>query len=506
MLLGSALTLLIHPVSREYLFGVLQLEPPNSVAELANIHPSALPKPSNTIDAAYWLQIASDKAIQGGAFSQRELSTLISVGKAAEKLEIDNAYWPQMLAVFLFENNRQAEARAEWARASHCQNWNDLQTKRLLKNRLHLAELGHFNQAWTYGYVYFARSDSPAKFIEAYAKKLVANSTIDDLAGITLRYQTVCNGSLLRDGSRSIRVGKFGADIVELATYPPSLSEVKGVKRLWIAQTSTVARLRQFGLADEARFADACFRKNEAWKVHTQAQDVEETVRNMCLAAIALSALPGSLMICALMGAAGLLAVKLSRGSVQDLEFFSPKVVFPIGVIAALIAFWITKSWVVSVCLGGSLAFQVFNPRSVRKLRLNEMGPLFSLCLGSIWFVACSALSVYFISRSTAASAMLPLLGPSGEYFSDTHLFLAVTFAMLSLLFLTAPAWAILRKQRTPLVFIAAMQKFSAFLCLGSLALCAFSGPSSVYGDKTIAAELDKIVQNEPIYYQDQPF
>jgi hypothetical protein len=506
MLLGSSLTLLVHPVSREYLLGVLQLAPPRSVAEFANLRPSSLPPPKTAMDAAYWLQIASEKETQAGPLSPKELNALMSVARAGQKLEFDNAFWPQMLAVLLDEDHQSQEAQSEWERASRCQTWNDLQTPRLLQDRRRLADLGHFNQAWTYGYVYFARSDAPALFIESYAKKLVAHSTIDDLSGLKLRYATICNGSLLRDGSRSIHVGRCGADIVELATYPPSLSEVKGVKRLWIAQTTTVARLRQFDLTDEARFADQCFKNNEAWKVHTKAQDAEDNIREMCLIAIVLSALPGSLMLCAIIGTACAIVFHFAKTRLAGVEKFSPKIVFPLGLAVGLSVFAVTRLWVVSACVGGSLAFLVVNPRSARKLRLDRLGPLFALCLGAIWLVACVAMSVCFIANSTAASALLPLLGPSGDYFTDSRLFAAVALAMLSLLLLMAPAWAMVRRQTTPSVLGTSVYGFSTLMSLGSLALCAFAGPLSVYGDKQLSTELENIVANEPIYYQNLPF
>jgi hypothetical protein len=506
VLIGSALTLVIHPRSRQYLLGALSLASPNSVAGLANLHPTQLPPPSTPVDAAYWLQLASEKSLAGNQLSTGELKTLIQIGEEGRKLDRENAFWNQMLAAFYSKRGMRSKSLEQWSVASKCQTWNDLQTQRLLQDRSRLAERGDFNQAWTYGYVYFARSDAPAQFIESYAKELIASSTIDDLDGLKLRFQTVRNGALIRDGSRSLRIGHFGAEVVEAATYPPSLSELKGFKRLWIAQTTTVARLRQFGLDDDAKIADESFKRNEAWLVHSRSQDPDENVRNLCLIAIALSALPGSLLLCSVLGFMCVVVVRLANKRLNEAESFSVVKNGIAAMLTTILGVLFTHLWLVSLTLGASIAFLAVNPRAARKLRLKRLGPLYTLTIASVWLVACSALTIFFVSKSTAALSLLPLLGPSGDYFTDSELFLGVAMAMVALLCLASAAWALVQRQKTPSVFAATAERFTILMGVGSLTLCAFAGPLTVYADRKVSAELEKIVANEPNYYQRQPF
>ena len=337
--------------------------------------------------------------------------------------------------------------------------------------------------------------------IEGFAKKLVASSSTRDQDGLLLRYVTICNGSLLRDGSRSIKVGTRGARIVELATYPPTLSDVIGVKRIWIAQTAMTARLREAGLQDEARKADQTFRENEGWLYLMQRQSPEENLRTMCLASIGFSALPGSFLVCAIVGGAMLLVVRLLGTGLDNRDRFSVKLVLVLAAFSAGTSFCLTALWPVSLCVGLCVAFLAANPGRRRSVRDREFGPMFSFTIGCVWLAAATGLATFLVSTSTAAKALLPMLGPPGEYLADSRLFLAAALLMACLIFLIAPAWALVHRQPTPLVFGAALRRLSLYFASGSLILCAISGPISVLGDHAMGVELQNILANEPIYY-----
>jgi hypothetical protein len=114
VILGSALTLAVHPLSRRFLFGILDATSPETISSIAGVKPAELPSPNNALNAAYWLQMASEKTVHGGSLSAKELETLIAIGREGKKIERDNAYWPQMTAVFLNAARKPDEARNEW--------------------------------------------------------------------------------------------------------------------------------------------------------------------------------------------------------------------------------------------------------------------------------------------------------------------------------------------------------------------------------------------------------
>jgi hypothetical protein len=507
VILGSALTLAVHPLSRRFLFGILDATSPETISSIAGVKPAELPSPNNALNAAYWLQMASEKTVHGGSLSAKELETLIAIGREGKKIERDNAYWPQMTAVFLNAARKPDEARNEWIHGSHCGTWSDHQTKRLLLDRKRLAENGGWNQAWTYGYVYFERSDAAAQLISDYAKSAINDTSIDDRNGLNLRYATICNGSLLRDGSRSINVGRYGAAIVEFATYPKSLANVPGFKPLWIARTSMVAHLRQFRLVDEAIYADQCLKQNEAWRVNVLNQNSEENIRNLCLVSIGFATLPGSLLLCAIAGLLTLASLRIAkRLELFEHDRFSVVAVLVMGIVVSAAVFAFTRIWPIALSAGASLLFLIVSPKAPRKLHLRSFGPFFSFCTFTIWLLCSSALTLFFIATSTAAEALLPNLGPTGEYLADSKLFLATSIAMASLMFLVAPMWSLVRRQPTPLVLAAGLERFGMYLAFGSLGLVAIIGPLAVYGDRRASVELEQIVANEPRYYQGQPF
>jgi hypothetical protein len=108
---------------------------------------------------------------------------------------------------------------------------------------------------------------------------------------------------------------------------------------------------------------------------------------------------------------------------------------------------------------------------------------------------------MFQLSSSTAASAMLPYLGPAGEYFADYRTFLGVAAITVSLLALVSPLWAIAGRYSTPSVIFLGVKKLGAFTAVGALVLAILSGPIALFADRSCAHDLTKILENEPVYY-----
>ncbi|HWD38700.1 MAG TPA: hypothetical protein VG944_07615 [Fimbriimonas sp.] len=503
-IVGAGLTLAAHPASRTFIVMALTRASAPQVGRYAEIRPAVLPPPSNPIAASIWLQTAAEKLQHRASLSRKEVDTLLSLTDEASSAQPENAYWPQMKAVLLAYAGNGEKAREEWIRASRCQTWDDLQTRRLLADRARLVKYGGWNQAWTYGYMFFARSDAAASQVMRYAQALVSHTTVDDGEGLKIRYSTIRNGSLLRDGSRSIRVGRFGSAMIELATYPPPMSDTPNPRRLWIAQTTLTSKLKETRSIDEAMRANQAFGKNDAWLALTESESPEENNRTFCLTSIAVASLPGSLALGSAIGLAILLIGNFAQRTLSRIRFFSPFPVVVSALVAAAIVFGITKSWVACVSVATSVCFLIVGPSNPRVRRSEDLGPFYQFTLMFLWFVSGLFFSLYLLSTSTAALALLPSLGPAGEYLSDSASFLAVAIIVLFLTCLVAPSWAVVRRYGTPDILGLTLRRFGLIAAIGGLCLCVISGPLSIYADRRCSSELSQILENEPIYYLNQ--
>jgi hypothetical protein len=271
--LGALLTLIAHPTSRPYLSTLALRVQPSDLAAQLYLRSERLPPPTNPIDAALWLHMAADRVYQGKKLTNAECDSVLKIATAAAKREPDNAFWYQMQAVFYQQAGKKAQAVNAWNRASHSQAWNDYQSQLLMHARQRISTLTRSQQSWQLAYVYSARSESAARLVESYARSLIARLDHESDASLELRYTTLRNGSLVRDFSRSMKIGLRGANIVELASYPKGLSTIRSPKKLLLAQIAMFNSLMSSGKKQAAASAYESFRQNDAWRAMTQRED-----------------------------------------------------------------------------------------------------------------------------------------------------------------------------------------------------------------------------------------
>ena len=494
--IGTMITLVAHPATSPYFTAPFRTV---SLAQI-KVRP-ALPAPVDPASAAYWMETAAEKLQHGTSLSPDELDTLTKLSAEASVSQPDNAFWPQIRAVLLYYQAKGDLARQEWFKASRRSSWDDLQTVRLVNEHARLCRSLGSDQSWTLGYTYFERSDAAAAQIQRYCETLVQHTEVDNVSGLLIRYASIRNGSLLRSGSRSIRVGIHGAQMVEQSTYPPSMGGSRTPKRIWIARTNITARLRQANMVDEASIADEAFKNNEAWLALTERRNPDENVRNLCVASIGLASFAGCQGI-------GLLAGLLIFGLGCLLERrFSERKRFPAPlVIAAAFGVWLLVfltigSWIAAASVGCTLCFLIAGPKTVRTRRTDDLGPLYNVIVFGLWILSVAGFSVFLISTSPAARALLPRLGPAGEYLQDSRIFLGVTYISLSLLCLVAPGWSIVRRYGTPDMFAVTLKKFGAMGAVLGIVLCILSGPVVLSADRYCGKQLQQILTNEPVYY-----
>lgn len=519
---GAVATLALHPVSRPYLLGAIVHFPASRCIAAAGLD-QPLPSPNTREAAAQWLQVGAVKLGRGFHLSVGEIRTLLAIDDAAARAYGENAFWYQMKAVYLSSIKRDQEARLAWLKASYCNSWDDYQSDRLREARARLAMRIGWDQAWTYGFVFFQRSDAAAAQIQRYAQRLVRETSLEKNGDLLLRYATIRNGSLLREGSRSIKVGTHGWQMVELATYPPYLSGIRSPKRIWIAETTLTAKLRQQGLVEESKKARDAFGNNEGWlfltgaappdsqspaqggaglwRTVTEDQSPEDNLRVLCLASVGLACLPGLMAVGAILCAISLIAGSLLQTKFESMRFFPTWIVTLAALAAGGSVFWATRLWPAAVCVGLTVEFLAVGPGTPRTRKSDDLGPLYGFVLFCLWMISLGAFGLYLVATSVAANTVGPYLGPSGEYFSNSTMFLAVTSIVLSLICLVTPLWAIVRRFGTPDLLALSLRRFGTIGAIGCLAGCVIGGPLSVFGDKIVSNELSQIVANEPVYY-----
>lgn len=519
---GAILTLAVHPVSRPYLEEAIVRYPADAIASLAGSDHPVLPLPDSAPNASEWLQVAADKFLHGQKLSQSELLTLLGLDQEGEEAQEDNAFWPQMRAVLLHLMGRNSEARESWRRASNCTRWDDGQSDRLLNERDRLVRTLGWNQAWTYGYVFFNRSDAAAAVIQHYAQKLVGSTTLDTAEGLRTRYYTIVNGDLLRDGSHSIKVGLHGYDMVERASYPPSLSGTPRPKRIWIAETILTARLRQAGMVEESRRAFEAFDHNDWWRALTGIdpgptgpqgethsllraalpdETPDENLRDLCLISIGLAGLPGAMGLASILGAGLLLVGSLLQARLSNIRFFPTLAITAVALSLGCLAFLATRLVPVGVCVAVTVEFLAVGPGTPRARRSDDLGPLFNLTMASTWLVLLGAFGLFICAVSSSARALGPELGPAGEYFTNSATFLGIATIALSMICLVSPLYATVRRFGTPDILALSLRRIGRFGAVVALTLCVIGGPATVLADRACARELRKIVENEPVYY-----
>ena len=131
-MLGAALTLLIHPASRPYIFS----------AFISPSHPRAAPQkdiPNDVVELSSWMTAVADRYVAHQRLTPIELKNAIAAAEHGTKLDPDNAYWHQMLACLQHRMGDEAEGLRHWKIGAACDTWNDYQSVELLRERNRLA-------------------------------------------------------------------------------------------------------------------------------------------------------------------------------------------------------------------------------------------------------------------------------------------------------------------------------------------------------------------------------
>lgn len=488
--MGAALTLMLHPASRPYLFSAFIW--PSTPA------PAVQPGlPNNLVDLSDWMTAVGDRYVTRNKLTSVELNNAVAAADRGAKLDTDNAFWHEMLAYFYHQLGNEVEARRQWLTASACTTWNDYQSTELLRDRERLAKDFGAHQSWQLAYAYYQRSENAVLLISSYSRAVLAEAPLTTRDGLLLRSANVINGAKLRWGSRSIHVGNYGAEITEVACHPPQVSESLNHHRLFLARMDMHNRLRDIGQPNLAEQVNRVYREADAWDALLSADESADRAMEMSFLSLLYVGLPTMLVVVGLVGIAlwvlGLLLQRIERISLV------PALVA--GVALGLGVYAITFLALAAIATFLCCAFLTLGPKRERRTKIDDLGPMFGFTACTLGSVFMLLLGAFVIGITAPAESVLPALNVPREYFGGSGVLLGLAIIVLALLLLLAPLFATALRVGTSFVLSTALRKFGAFLAYVSLAAVVIGTPICIFLDRQNSDTLQRIVTNEPVYY-----
>lgn len=504
-LIGAVATLAVHPLSQRYVLSPFRDIGPSATLDaspwLAN-NLTVLPEPQNTLQASLWMQVGAENMTEGRTISPENLKSLIAVASAAARGDPENSFWLQMKAVFQWNAGQEEEAVASWKQASLALHWNDYQSRRLEAVRQELAREDGGGMGWQYATAYYQRSMAPARTIEWVARLFFQKLRLSTEEELSLRVATVRNGRLLRDGSRSISVGGFGANLVEYSCAPIGAQSGRSSPREQILSLDAlIASLREEGMEDAVAEVDESFRTNDAWFALTQPVQAMENARRTSGWSILSSTAPGIFF--------GLAAVGLLIWALAWLFETVPvlqKIIGPpyapaIGVLAGVSLYVLTEIVLAAIAVALCFGFLSYEPTRTRKKIPEQMRLGFRWIVRTLAVLFVAMLGSFWLGLTTPAEELVPKLGLPLEVFGGNSIFISLAVLVLSLLLLTAPSWAIVERIPTPIATVRTFREFASAVVFGGLLAGIVATPVAVFADNQIQDSMSKILANEPAHY-----
>lgn len=501
-LVGAVITLLIHPSSRPFLAGPF-IESSTLIEErqyLPTSFPETLPEPNDEISASLWIHVGAEQLRKGYTLSPQQLEGLLKISRKRAEREPNNAFWKMAEAIFLKRLDRRDESLAAWLAASRCITYDDFQSRYLAQIRQTLANATASN-SWQYAYCYRLRSFAFAWLAETFARSLVVRLSRTKPEDLNLRYATLVNGSLLRDGSRNLEIMRHGIGIVELASYPEKLLVERSIKRLLIAHFEFKEALRVAGMQDKADKVDAFYNENEGWRALTRREDTDEKVSNLTLFSALWPNLPGVLLqtalLCCVIWLAGILLEWLAKNR--------PKIAI---IVAATFAFLLsagvlvlTRSWLAFTAASLSCLFVFLSPKTVRTFLPHDLGPLFIFCTSVLATALIGLTGIMFLSRTLPVQASVATFPPQFATLVDFQIAAGLAAIIVSVLYLLAPLWSLALHIRTLFVLGRGFRCLGAIAGVTSLLLSIAATPFCVYFESQNSDTFRMLMENESYYY-----
>lgn len=502
-LLGAVVTLFVHPVSRPFVAGPF-VESSQLIEQqrftLPTAFPDVLPHPTDEISASLWIHVGAEEIRNRSGLTPRQVEGLIKIANLRREGDRQNAFWPLAAAVFSDHLDKQEEVLKFWQQASQCLVYNDFQSRNLTQLR---EEIGNFyaTNSWQYAYCYRLRSVALGYLIEGLARKLVSRTSRTDLPDLRLRFATLVNGGLLRDGSRFLEIMERGLAIVEIASHPKELQKEPSIKRLLIAHSEFKEAFRLYGMEEHALRVERAYNENDGWSALTKREDTDEKVANLTLFSALWPSLPGVFLQCALVGGIlflfGVGLERLHRSSKRAAEIVTAVAAITIS----LSVFLLTQSWLALLACALCSVFVMLTPRNPRLHLPRDLGPLFGFMISVMTLVFITVLGAMFLTRTLPVQASADAFDAHFTSIVDSRMTAGLALIILSCLFLFAPLWALAQHIRTLFVLGRGFRNLGIVTCTLSALLAVGVTPVSIHFEAENQETFRMLMENEPVYY-----
>lgn len=506
--LGSCLTLFIHPDSRPYMAGLVPRQAEvDSIRALSGAGTGPMVAPGSTAEASLWMQLGCARLDAGQKLSKEELSSLVRLARLMKRwtqpTQFDNAFWPQMEAVFLDQLGDKAGSYKAWEEATKCAWWKDYQSARLLDE----ADKVHAQLAWHIAGLYYQRRFAVGSAVLNFAKKTIDKTGQESKPDIEFRYATLVNAHLIATGAQSVEILKYAGTIADLAIQPPHQDPITDKAKREKARGRFYDSLNKLGYPDQATSARTAYAEIDSQPALTRQFRPKQTAALWASLALVTASLPDSLLLVALLGAliwpVGLFILRysLDRSSIA----WPPALIF--GILLAVGVFALGLPPLAAVVALLCSLFLVFTPKNERSRLPSDLGAIFNWVVGLVAVLFTITVVGTLASVSTPAKLLLPSIlqaGPDTLGIQLGVVLIGMAAILFALLLLLAPMWAFGRRVRTPFVLGLALRTFGMGLVIAGLGGAVLLGPLCVYADSKARGTLAELVGNEPLHYYNQ--
>jgi len=506
--LGSCLTLFLHHLSRPYMTGLVP-RPTDaaSIREVSGAGTGPLDAPQSVAEIGLWMQLGCSRLAAGQKLSKEELQSLLQLADLAEKTKLpaqfNNAFWPQMQAVFYDQLGDRAKAEQAWLKATACENWNDYQSTRLLQKADDLQS----PLAWHFAGLYYQRRHSVGQAILDYARRAIDQAGQETPRDLEFRYATLVNAHHLAVGARSVDMLDFASLISDTAIQPPHTEPITDNALREKARGKLTDALDRMGEHEQAASAKRDFSDIDGKIAETQPFKPADTAARLAIESIATASLPDALLIIAAIGAVAwplghlLLRFSLDHSSIS----WMPAIGF--GCVLGIGAIWLALPPLAGLVGLLCAVLLIFTPKNERSRLPSDLGLMFTWTIGILSVLFVFSIAACLAALSTPAKLILPSILHENPMMIGNQFGLVlggVAALVFALLLLVSPMWAFARRVRTPFVLGLAFRTFGIMLVAIGLGGTVILGPLCIYADSQAKKTMARLVGNEPEHYYEQ--